>query len=77
MLNNPHSVVAIPTQLLEDLLQMARKSPQYREGYSWAASAMHQANRSLMCEKYRQGRASHDDKMYLALVSQASIDMED
>ena len=54
MIENPHSIVTLPTQLLVDLLDMARKSPQYREGQAWTASAMHSANRLLNNQMYRE-----------------------
>lgn len=58
VIQNPYSVVVLSAQLLADLLDMARKSTQYREGYAWTASAMHEANRLLNNERIRQGQSS-------------------
>jgi len=44
----------IPLRLFKDLIDMARKSDQYREGYAWSAVSMNEASRLLSAALAKQ-----------------------
>ena len=50
-MDEPTLTVTLPVRIIEDLVQMARKSPQYREGYHWTVVAMHEVSKALNVAK--------------------------
>lgn len=40
-------IASVPLYILQDLCDMARKSPEYRAGYAWTAVAMNYACRAI------------------------------
>lgn len=51
-------IVAVPLDVFDDLMSMARRSDQYRKGYAWTAVAMSKANHlanNAMVRRYGRG----------------------
>jgi hypothetical protein len=58
-MNDQETLVLVRLETLNDLMAMARQSPQYRQGQSWTAITMNTANRAanhamIRAQRYQQ-----------------------